>query len=249
MIWFVVAAIVALVGFVVFVCHEKEEIKGTKDAVWCLIPLFLLMQIAGVICALLFAAVSTAVVACNAETQWVLVETKEISALNDNITASGSFYLGSGRVDGEMKYFYVEETNKGKTVDSISADNVYIVESNTEKPRIEKWQEKWENESLVWLSLCDGTNVIEYKIYIPENSFTTDFNVDLGSGSIVPQNPATTAPSTVINHCAICGHALGAADKFCAACGTSIVEPTPTCPNCNTSCETPYCPACGTKVK
>lgn len=244
MIWLVLSAIVAIVLYIVVCvkCGAPEDAGG-----W--IASCMIFAACAVLLWFILMVTSHIVAVCAAETQWKLVETREIYALNDNVGVSGRFYLGSGHVEDEMKYYFVEKTEKGKVVNSIGAKNAYIVESNAETPRIEKLEKRWTNNIVFWFTCSLGPNISEYKIYIPENSVTTDFNVDLGSGSIVPQNPATTAPSTVINHCANCGHALGAADKFCAACGTSIVEPTPTCPNCNTSCETPYCPACGTKVK
>lgn len=54
-----------------------------------------------------------------------VVETRqELVALKDNITTEGSFFLGSGRVEGEMYYFYMaKESDGGFTAHKVYADD------------------------------------------------------------------------------------------------------------------------------
>ena len=111
---------------------------------------------------------------------YTVSETKYISALNDSTTVSGQFYLGFGKVQEDPQYYFIEDTPAGKRMSSISAENAYLIESDEETPRIETWAAKWTNEELMfWLTLDDPSAEPIYKIYIPENSVTTDFSVDL----------------------------------------------------------------------
>ena len=135
------------------------------------------MSIMSVLCALMLWLISSLVCAPFAEVHYVVTETKEITALNDNSSATGSFFLGSGRVDEDMKYYYVEQTEKGKHIDDVSADHAYIIEANNETPRIERYEPKFENAWLYWIAF--PVQEAEYKIYIPEDSITTDFDVNL----------------------------------------------------------------------
>lgn len=112
-----------------------------------------------------------------AEIKYSLIESKEIVALNDNSGASGQFFLGSGNADHSMKYYFIEATNKGGHMDSVDASKTFIIESNKENPRIEYYRPKWESVVLRWFA--HPLNKTRYKIYIPENSMTSNFNIDL----------------------------------------------------------------------
>lgn len=113
-----------------------------------------------------------------AETEPVLVATTEIEALNDSSAASGRFFLGSGHSDEGVKYYYIVETEKGKHIESIDADNAYIIESNDGTPRIEKYRYDWVNDAVEWIAIGPLTD-FEYQIFVPENSVTNEFTVDL----------------------------------------------------------------------
>ena len=59
-----------------------------------------------------------------------ICEEQKIYALNDSSSIEGQNYLFSGYVDEELVYRCVIDTDKGKHIKEINADNVYINEGN-----------------------------------------------------------------------------------------------------------------------
>jgi hypothetical protein len=103
------------------------------------------------------------------------VKTTEITALNDNAAMSGSCFLGTGEVDEYVRYYYMADTKLGAKMNYVLADDSYIVEDNSEAPRIEKIKVIPENVFLKY----NMFPVHKYVVYIPEDSVTTDFSVDM----------------------------------------------------------------------
>ena len=55
----------------------------------------------------------------------------KIVALSTAVSAEGSFFLASGRIEGKMYYyFYFETSNKGKRITKLPAENVTIYEED-----------------------------------------------------------------------------------------------------------------------
>lgn len=120
-------------------------------------------------------AVSTLVP--NDEQNIKLVKTESIVALKDNIGTKGSFYLGSGITGGNQNYFYVTKTKRGYKQEKVEADNTYI-HYTKDNFRIEKHEGvSFKN----WYTYIYATTptAVYYEIYIPENSITRDFEIDL----------------------------------------------------------------------
>lgn len=242
MIWFIIFSLIALIVFIVGCCCK------CFDGAWEGFLGFVLTQLAGLAAAWLCVLVSLFVATCVAKTEWVPVETTNISALNDSASTYGRFFLGSGYVNEELQYYFIKETEKGKIAGSIDADNAYIIESNTETPRIERWEERIADDIWLWFTISKELGVSEYRIYIPENSVTTDFNIDLESGNVNLQGPTTTIPAITDNFCSKCGHQLNKTDNFCPSCGTPAISATPNCPSCDKELkeDVNFCPSCGT---
>lgn len=177
MIWFILAGIAAISYIVYYIVRDVKKYGWHCFELEEILALFFGTIIMAALAACILMLSSSMVCSLFAEIEYTVAETKEITALNDNSTASGYFFLGSGQVDEEMKYFFVEETEKGKHVDSVSAKNAYVIESNSETPRIELLRPDFKNKGLWWIAF--PMQDPEYRIYIPEDSITTDFNVDL----------------------------------------------------------------------
>lgn len=62
-------------------------------------------------------------------------ETRDLQAITMNGSVHGSFFLGTGTVDDEQSYIFYYKTNGGFRTDSVPADNVLIVEDNS-NPRV-----------------------------------------------------------------------------------------------------------------
>lgn len=103
--------------------------------------------------------------------------TSEIYALADNSGIEGSFFLGSGSIDEEMKYVYVVEVEgKGYKMHTIDADSAYV-QYYDGTPKMVETTYWFKSELLNFFGICpSGT---EYIFYIPEGSITNSYVIDL----------------------------------------------------------------------
>jgi len=108
------------------------------------------------------------------------IERQEIIALNDNLTVSGSFFLGCGHIEEDMYYFYmVQDSDGGCRMQKIKVnDTVYVYEDNSGVPYIEK---TWRTSRLrPWFTFdwyADYPQRVE--IHIPRGSIIQRYTVDL----------------------------------------------------------------------
>lgn len=106
-----------------------------------------------------------------------IVEEQKIYALNDSLGVEGGYYLFSGYIDGDLKYRYVVDTDKGKHIEEVDADYGYIKEGGYE-PMVKHYYYDFEKK---WHSWFAYKLFVEdyYEFYVPENTVTTEYNVDL----------------------------------------------------------------------
>lgn len=103
-----------------------------------------------------------------------------IKALKDGNTVSGSFFLGTGTVDGEIEYrFMSEEEDGGLRMNTVSADDAVIYDT-TDAPRVETYTYEFKSR-LVRLLFGPGPLLqdAEYRIYVPEGTVKYEYVVDL----------------------------------------------------------------------
>lgn len=70
--------------------------------------------------------------------------TVNIVSIEKSKTVEGTFFLGCGSVDGSMKYYWYEKTDKGYLLENTYASDCYIIESNEVGPHatyIKRWNE------------------------------------------------------------------------------------------------------------
>lgn len=103
----------------------------------------------------------------------------EIYALKDNSSINGSFFLGTGSVDGNQVYSFIKEEDGGKKVSSISVDSAIIYEGEDGSPRIDVYDPHIKNKIVRKLFGDMTFGDSKYKIYIPDNSMINEYNVDL----------------------------------------------------------------------
>lgn len=114
--------------------------------------------------------------ACFAETEYVQYYEREITAINDNSSISGRFYLSGGRIDEKMVYVYFIKSNGGEKMDQVGADITTIYTSNN--PRIVGYKEVFKNKFLRSRNFLEIGNY-KYSIYVPKGTIKNEFNVDL----------------------------------------------------------------------
>lgn len=99
-----------------------------------------------------------------------------IVTLQDNSHVSGGLFLGTGSINGSMKYvFYYELPNGGFKMNQISYENTTIIYSNDKKVII--YKEEPTNSFLNWFAIDLEFNT-SYEIYVPKGTISNDFKLD-----------------------------------------------------------------------
>lgn len=170
MLWFIIGLIVT-VAIIVYMFREESWCWSF----WDIVGLGFLTLLLAMILALMITSISSSIAEVDADKTYHLSEDIEIYALQDNVTTDGSFFLGSGHIDDELKYFYVEKTDLGYTVKNVDADRAYI-QYTSDRYHIEKYSYTFDN----WFVRLIAIPVSErYVIYIPEGSIVNNYSVDL----------------------------------------------------------------------
>ena len=165
-----------IIGLIVVI---KETIDWHWD--WSGIPIILLSTFTGTVTGVLL---SLLIVACGSEIPIVPegepVKT-ELVALEDGNGIHGSFYLGSGYVESDQYYYYLTETPKGITQSKINVNDnkVYLrPDEFTGTPYLVTQKYKCGNEFINFLA-SGFLETTEYYFYIPPDSITYSYNIDL----------------------------------------------------------------------
>lgn len=165
-----------IIGLIIVI---KETINWGWD--WSGIPLVLLSTFAGTVLGVLFSFLAAAF---GSEIPMIPegepVKT-ELIALEDGNGIHGSFYLGSGYIESDQYYYYLTKTPKGITQSKINVNDnkVYLrPDEFTGTPYFVKQRYICENGFIYFLSsgLLETT---EYYFYIPPDSITYSYNIDL----------------------------------------------------------------------
>ena len=102
----------------------------------------------------------------------------KLYAFEDNTSVEGHFFLGSGKVDGEMEYYYIYETEDGGyKMDSIDTSDAVLYYIDDDNCRIEYDDFVYSNPIHYFFGI--GPLETTYKIYIPEGSIINNYQVDL----------------------------------------------------------------------
>lgn len=143
--------------------------------------IFILCSLISCLGVLLISSLVEAVV----EPESVLVEKRsvELVAMKDNSNIRGSFFLGTGSVGEELKYHYMKKvgTANGRVAykaASVYANEVIVVETNDETPRITLYDYRYKNKLLNFLFLNTKRPVKE--VVVPVGSVVQNlYEVDL----------------------------------------------------------------------
>lgn len=213
MIWLVLGVVVGLAIGIYYSCEERCFDSGTAFT-----TLFLCV-IGFVVGSLVMLVSSSICVAANVQYEYENTKTVEISALKDNGVLSERIFLGSGYIEEEPRYFYMENTEFGKHMEDISAENAYINEIDDGAPRIEFHNAKWKNRAwyILGVPLCDT----RCQIYIPKGSVTTEFYVDLEMSSN-NNSDAESNNQFEQRYCTNCSTTSRQGDRYCAKCGSEL---------------------------
>lgn len=171
----VIAILIALFIIATAVWVIYEEGYGILGRIW--------LSFIGLICVafliffdVLLAGVISFIVPTD-EQNIQLSQTEKITALKDNISSEGRFFLASATINDTPYYYYVVQTDRGLKQKKINAENTYIHYTKDDF-RVETYEgvsfKNW--YTYIWASFPSAEY---YNIYIPEGSVTSEFNVDL----------------------------------------------------------------------
>lgn len=112
-----------------------------------------------------------------AESSYIKTSESKIIALQDNSSAVGSFFLGSGIVEGSMQYTYMTKENEEMQMHTLKIDEATLIYSS--EPRIEKYEKIFDSKVIRFLFGRQPIGDTVYKLYIPEGTVKESYNVDL----------------------------------------------------------------------
>ncbi|MED2979508.1 hypothetical protein P4284_22875 [Bacillus swezeyi] len=102
----------------------------------------------------------------------------EIYSIKDNSTTKGSFVLGSGTVDEDRYFYYVVEENGFKSVDKAKVEDSKMKEGSIEQPYVVTYEMQFRS-AFARFFYGKYTGEKSYEFYLPENTITTDYKIDL----------------------------------------------------------------------
>ena len=117
------------------------------------------------------------IIGCFLPTKTELVDTQKIYALADNSSIEGRQFLFSGYIEEKMVCRYVVNTSKGKHIEEVCACRSFINEGDYE-PKVETYQTKFKS-SWYYIFATDWFFDLEYRFYVPENTVTNSYSIDL----------------------------------------------------------------------
>lgn len=115
----------------------------------------------------------------NMETIKYTDEPISLIVLCDNMGTDGTFYLGSGTIDSEIKYVYAyEDEELGMITKTKSANDCYIKNiPNDEKPYAVKWREIPKENFWTWL-FVKPEPIEKITFYVPSTAVYAGYNID-----------------------------------------------------------------------
>ncbi|MGL3988396.1 hypothetical protein ACSHMG_19015 [Bacillus [licheniformis] CMCC 63516] len=102
----------------------------------------------------------------------------EIYSIKDNSNTKGSFILGSGAVDEEQYFYYVVEKDSFKSVDKAKVKDSKMKEGDIEQPYVVTYEMQFKS-AIARFFYGKYTGEKTYEFYLPENTITTDYKIDL----------------------------------------------------------------------
>jgi len=103
---------------------------------------------------------------------------KQIIALQDNMTISGRFFLGTGTVGGEMAYYYFAKDEIGAKMGHVPMTETHVIESTDAEPSVQKFKARYKSAFLRFNFVLLG-DYAKYRITVPPGSIIREYTVDL----------------------------------------------------------------------
>ena len=122
------------------------------------------------------AMITTFIICGKCPKQQNVTSSNTICNLSDTTKTKATQFLFRTTIDNVEYYKFYENTDKGATLDMIQCDNTYIVESDKETPRVDIINVTYKTND--WICFDFG-GYSYYKIYVPKNTITKDYVIDM----------------------------------------------------------------------
>ena len=107
----------------------------------------------------------------------IVKTTYNLEALQDNNSVKGSFFLGSGQIEGKMKYVFYYERDGFYKLEQADYSKVKVKYSN-EKPKAERFNRKNVKDAFINNFAIDCNCYQEYIIYVPKGTIKQNYSLD-----------------------------------------------------------------------
>jgi hypothetical protein len=174
---FPVSLITIAIGFGIWFMFEEDDFKtffGLSFLALSILSLFV------------FGVMAIVNKIGTSESEVKLINTKPLYAFVDNsnkdIKGGGNIFLWKVQSGTTYEYRFVTMGNKGKVIKTENADNVEIADNEINNIRLESYGVEIIRTSSFWKFMYGDCCVTDekYKVaYIPPNSISTDFKIDL----------------------------------------------------------------------
>lgn len=105
-------------------------------------------------------------------------ESSILSIKHEN-SIEGTFFLGSGSIDSETYYFYLQQREDGGIKYSKINTSDAILYETEDNFRIERWRKEYKNPIIRRIFIAPVLANDEVRFYIPEGSILYNFILDL----------------------------------------------------------------------
>lgn len=96
------------------------------------------------------------------------LENKEIYSLNIDKSLSGSFFIGIGRFNQNVRYYFFKQDGNGVVLDSVNAEYTRLIESDNVKPHYVSYGFNSPSE-------CNNRD----SIYVPVGTIKVSYDVNI----------------------------------------------------------------------
>ena len=107
----------------------------------------------------------------------IVKTTYNLEALQDNNSVNGSFFLGSGQIDGKMKYVFYYENEGYYKLEQADYNEVKVKYSD-ETPKAERFNRKNVKDAFINNFAIDCNYYQEYIIYVPKGTIKQNYSLD-----------------------------------------------------------------------
>lgn len=162
--------IIIITAIAIFIaCFIEYKYGFYSDGFDYFMMIFLGLLIGGVI--------GTAIAfALPAKTEIVKI-TYNLEALQGNNSVKGSFFLGSGQIEGKIKYVFYYERDGFYKLEQADYEEV-IVKYSDEKPKAERFNRKNVKDAFINNFAIDCNCYQEYIIYVPKGTIKQNYSLD-----------------------------------------------------------------------